>query len=76
MVLVMVASLLLGVAAVGPAWGVETVPAGAPAGDVALVLDASGSMLVEDVAPNRLDAPEARSRASCWRTCGARGWRW
>ena len=53
--LVTTAALMLGIALTGPLWGVEkqaTVEHGAA--DVILVLDASGSMRVKDVAPDRL----------------------
>ncbi|HEX5726694.1 MAG TPA: VWA domain-containing protein [Longimicrobiaceae bacterium] len=45
----------LGVAAAGPVWGTERVPRQAGATDLVLVLDASNSMLVRDVVPNRLE---------------------
>lgn len=56
------ALLSLGVAAAGPTWGTETVADGGPV-DVALVLDASASMRVADVAPSRLARERALARA-------------
>jgi Ca-activated chloride channel family protein len=51
--LLLPAGALLGIAAAGPRWGAAE--RGAPGrGDVVLVLDASNSMLVQDVAPSRL----------------------
>jgi Ca-activated chloride channel family protein len=60
--LVPLALLSLGVAAAGPRWGTETEASGGPV-DVALVLDASNSMRVTDVAPSRLDRERAVARA-------------
>lgn len=60
--LLLPAGALLGVAAAGPRWGAAE--AGAPGrGDVVLVLDASNSMLVQDVAPSRLERERALARA-------------
>lgn len=50
---VVLACAALGIAAAGPQWGV-TPETEAGAADVVLVLDASNSMRVEDVAPSRL----------------------
>lgn len=52
--LVTVAALMLGIALVGPLWGVEKVPGETANTDVVLVLDASASMRVRDVRPDRL----------------------
>jgi Ca-activated chloride channel family protein len=59
---VVLAAAALGVAAAGPRWGVQ--PGGEPGGaaDAVLVLDASNSMLVQDVAPNRLEAERRIAR--------------
>jgi Ca-activated chloride channel homolog len=51
---VTVAALLLGIAASGPVWGLEAVTGETAAADVVLVLDASNSMRVEDLTPDRL----------------------
>ncbi|HEX8392222.1 MAG TPA: VWA domain-containing protein, partial [Longimicrobium sp.] len=53
--LLLPAAALLGIAAAGPRWGKSREPDQPRRGDVVLVLDASNSMLVEDVAPNRLE---------------------
>ncbi|HEX2209389.1 MAG TPA: vWA domain-containing protein [Longimicrobium sp.] len=69
--LLLPAGALLGLAAAGPRWG----PAedGAPGrGDVVLVLDASNSMLVQDVAPSRLERERALARALVDRLAGSR----
>jgi Ca-activated chloride channel family protein len=55
------ATALLGVAAAGPRWGVQASEARGAA-DAVLVLDASNSMLVPDVAPNRLEVERAFAR--------------
>lgn len=69
--LLALAALLLGVAAAGPTWGRE--PAAAPrVADVVLILDASNSMLVEDVRPNRLERERALARDLLKRVNGAR----
>ncbi|MDB4952132.1 MAG: von Willebrand factor type [Gemmatimonadetes bacterium] len=60
-VAVVPAMAALGIAAAGPRWGLETQEASASA-DAVLVLDASNSMLVADVAPNRLEAERRLSR--------------
>ncbi|WP_420128743.1 vWA domain-containing protein [Longimicrobium sp.] len=65
------AGALLGVAAAGPRWGAAET--GAPGrGDVVLVLDASNSMLVADVAPSRLERERALARALVDRLAGSR----
>jgi Ca-activated chloride channel family protein len=70
--LVSVAALLLGAAAVGPLWGVERAPRSASAADVVLVLDASNSMRVEDVRPDRLEWERTAARAMLDRLQGSR----
>ena len=70
--LVSVAALLLGVAAVGPLWGVERTPGQRQEVDVALVLDASNSMRVRDVAPDRLEWERTAARALLRRLQGSR----
>ncbi|CAA9356273.1 MAG: hypothetical protein AVDCRST_MAG68-4456 [uncultured Gemmatimonadetes bacterium] len=69
--LLTLAALLLGVAAAGPTWGRE--PVAAPrAADLVLVLDASNSMLVEDVRPNRLELERKLAREFLRRVEGSR----
>lgn len=69
--LLLPAGALLGVAAAGPRWG--NADAGARGhGDVVLVLDASNSMLVEDVAPSRLARERTLARALVDRLAGSR----
>jgi Ca-activated chloride channel family protein len=69
--LLLPAGALLGVAAAGPHWG--DAERGAPGrGDVVLVLDASNSMLVQDVAPSRLDRERALARVLVDRLAGSR----
>jgi Ca-activated chloride channel family protein len=69
--LLLPAGALLGVAAAGPRWGAAE--AGTPGrGDVVLVLDASNSMLVQDVAPSRLERERALARALVDRLAGSR----
>lgn len=69
--LLLPAGALLGVAAAGPRWGAAE--SGAPgSGDVVLVLDASNSMLVQDVAPSRLERERAMARALVDRLAGSR----
>jgi Ca-activated chloride channel homolog len=58
--LLLPAGALLGVAAAGPLRGPP--PASEGGGDVVLVLDASNSMLVEDVAPSRLERQRSLAR--------------
>jgi Ca-activated chloride channel homolog len=50
------AAAALGMAAAGPRWGTRIETAQTQSLDMVLALDVSRSMLVEDVAPNRLDA--------------------
>ena len=69
--LLTLAALLLGIAAAGPTWGREPVPS-PRAADVVLILDASNSMLVEDVRPNRLERERALARDLVRRLQGAR----
>lgn len=69
--LLLPAGALLGVAAAGPRWGnADAGPRGR--GDVVLVLDASNSMLVEDVAPSRLARERTLARALVDRLAGSR----
>ena len=71
--LVVPAALALGLAAAGPRWGRAEEPAtDARRGDVVLVLDASNSMLAEDVAPNRLERERGAARALLRRLAGSR----
>ena len=70
--LVTLAALMLGVAAVGPTWGTEVAPREETRGDVVLVLDASASMLVEDVSPNRLELQRQAAYALLERLRGSR----
>jgi Ca-activated chloride channel family protein len=56
------AAALLGVAAADPRWGRSAVEEGAGGAEVVLVLDASNSMLVEDVRPSRLERERAAAR--------------
>jgi Ca-activated chloride channel homolog len=70
--MVTVAALMLGIALVGPLWGVEPEPAQAGNADVVLVLDASNSMRVRDVAPDRLAWEKRTARAVLARLEGAR----
>lgn len=69
--LLLPAAALLGVAAAGPRWGQGAEPS-AGRGDVVLVLDASNSMLAEDVRPNRLEAEREAARTLVDRLAGAR----
>ena len=61
-VLLVGAALALGVAAVGPRWGLESVDQPTAAADVVLALDVSKSMLARDVAPNRLEQERVLAR--------------
>jgi Ca-activated chloride channel homolog len=61
--LLVLAALALGLAAADPRWGTAQDTAQVTGRHVVLVLDASNSMLVEDVAPNRL----AQQRAAAHR---------
>lgn len=69
--LLLPAAALLGVAAAGPRWGGAAAPGGAR-GDVVLVLDASNSMLAEDVRPSRLGREREAARALVDRLAGSR----
>jgi Ca-activated chloride channel family protein len=70
--LLLPAAALLGVAAAGPRWGEARDPDEPRRGDVVLVLDASNSMLVEDVRPNRLERERAIARELVSRLGGSR----
>lgn len=70
--LLLLAGALLGVAAAGPRWGNPDGGGGRGGGDVVLVLDASNSMLVEDVAPSRLARERVVARALLDRLGGSR----
>ena len=70
--LLLSAGALLGVAAAGPRWGAPDADRDPGRGDVVLVLDASNSMLVEDVAPSRLERERALARALVERLAGSR----
>lgn len=70
--MITVAALMLGIALVGPLWGVERTPGDAGQADVVLVLDASNSMLVRDVAPDRLEEERATARRLLASLQGAR----
>jgi Ca-activated chloride channel family protein len=61
--LLLPAAALLGVAAAGPRWGTASNAPNATQGDVVLVLDASNSMLAEDVPPSRLEREREAARA-------------
>jgi Ca-activated chloride channel family protein len=69
--LLLPAAALLGVAAAGPHWGVAAEP-GRAQGDVVLVLDASNSMLAEDVRPSRLEREREAARVLVDRLGGGR----
>lgn len=66
------AAALLGVAAAGPRWGTAREADTPRRGDVVLVLDASNSMLVEDMAPNRLERERTAARQLVARLAGSR----
>lgn len=70
--LLLPAGALLGVAAAGPRWGDPDGGVAHGGGDVVLVLDASNSMLVADVAPSRLARERAVARALVDRLAGSR----
>ena len=70
--LVTVAALMLGIALVGPLLGVEPEPGQAGNADVVLVLDASNSMRVRDVPPDRLEWEKRTARELLARLEGAR----
>lgn len=69
--LLLPAAALLGVAAAGPRWGTVMEPARGQ-GDVVLVLDASNSMLAEDVRPSRLERERQAARVLVDRLTGGR----
>ena len=69
--LLLPAAALLGVAAAGPRWGGATEPE-AERGDVVLVLDASNSMLAQDVRPSRLEREREAARGLVDRLAGSR----
>lgn len=72
-ILLLLAALSLGIAAAGPTWGVdETTEVDEPLADAVLVLDASNSMRVEDVSPNRLEVQKAAARSLLARLEGTR----
>ena len=70
--LVTLAALLLGIALVGPLWGVEPELGQGGTADVVLVLDASNSMRVRDVEPDRLEWEKRAARELLQRLDGAR----
>lgn len=70
--LVTLAALMLGIALVGPLWGVEPEPGQAGNADVVLVLDASNSMRVRDVPPDRLEWEKRTARDLLARLEGTR----
>jgi len=70
--MVTVAALLLGIALTGPLWGVEPTAGEVAAADVVLVLDASNSMRVEDLSPNRLAWEKRLARELLGRLQGSR----
>lgn len=61
-VLIVGAALALGVAAAGPRWGVREVEQRSRALDLVVALDVSRSMLVADVAPDRLERARLMAR--------------
>ncbi|HET7230017.1 MAG TPA: VWA domain-containing protein [Longimicrobium sp.] len=70
--LVTVAALMLGIAISGPLWGVEPVRGEAGNTSVVLVLDASNSMRVRDVRPDRLEWEKRTARALLEKLEGSR----
>jgi Ca-activated chloride channel family protein len=70
--LVTVAALMLGIAITGPLWGVEPVRGEAGDTSVVLVLDASNSMRVRDVRPDRLEWEKRTARELLERLGGSR----
>ncbi|HSU12473.1 vWA domain-containing protein [Longimicrobium sp.] len=70
--LVTLAALMLGAAIVGPLWGVDTEAGAEGNADVVLVLDASGSMRVRDLTPDRLEVEKRTARELLARLQGAR----
>jgi Ca-activated chloride channel family protein len=72
MLLMFCAALLLGIAAVGPVWGVEAQPGESAVAEVVLVLDVSNSMRVKDLRPDRLTVEKRLARELLRRLEGAR----
>ena len=70
--MVTVAALLLGIALTGPLWGVASLPGEVASADVVLVLDASNSMRVRDLEPDRLTWEKRIARELLGRLEGAR----
>jgi Ca-activated chloride channel homolog len=70
--LVTVAALMLGIAIVGPLWGVVPVRGETGNADVVLVLDASNSMRVRDLRPDRLAWEKHAARELLQRLQGSR----
>lgn len=70
--LVCLAALLLGIAIAGPLWGVESTPGQVGEADVILVVDASNSMRVQDLTPDRLTWERRIAREMLQRLQGAR----
>lgn len=70
--LVCLAALLLGIAIAGPLWGVEATPGQVGEADVILVIDASNSMRVQDLTPDRLAWERRIAREMLQRLQGAR----
>jgi len=70
--LVTLAALLLGIALTGPLWGVEPATGEASTADVVLVLDASNSMRVQDLSPDRLAWEKRIARELLTRLQGSR----
>jgi len=70
--MVTVAALLLGIAVTGPLWGVEPTVGEVAAADVVLVLDASNSMRVQDLSPDRLAWEKRIARELLGRLQGSR----
>jgi Ca-activated chloride channel family protein len=62
LLLMMLASAALGVAAAGPRWGSESVETRSRSTSMVLALDVSRSMLVRDVTPNRLERERLLAR--------------
>lgn len=62
LVLVALAAAALGIAAAGPRWGTREIETRSESLNLVLVLDISRSMLVDDAAPNRLEAMRIFSR--------------
>jgi Ca-activated chloride channel homolog len=60
--LMLTAALALGIAAADPRWGTAADAGTTEPRDVVIVLDASNSMLVEDVRPNRLERQRVAAR--------------